>query len=193
MDTVQITNNLLNKKVENKPKRFDMAINFFCCLKNGSEYFLVTYYYNPAWNLYYPFYDDKNKVPVLTQSKSETYKELINETNNIININLEDKVILAYKRFEELIGCKCKVKLSKNKETFELKYSKTANLYTIYKFFNFIITEVEDLNILLNPKQLKCELFNINNLDETKIVSNAVMFCNQSLQELKKNAIIWKN
>ena len=61
MKTIQITKDLLNNKLKNKPYRFDMAINFYCCIKRDDKYYLVTYYYNPAWNLYYPFYDDINK------------------------------------------------------------------------------------------------------------------------------------
>ena len=189
MNTIQITNDLLDKKVKNKPSRFDMAINFYCCLEKDDKYYLVAYYYNPAWNLYYPFYDDVNKTPIVQVSKANTYKELIQETNQIININLDIKLELAHKRFKELIGCDCKVIPVKTKELFELKYSKTANLYSIYKLYNFIITEVEDLKTILNPKNLNCELLDLENLDDTKLVSNAIWFCEQSINELKENAI----
>ena len=180
---------MLNKKIQHKPFRFDMAINFYCCLQKNNKYYLVAYFYNPAWNLYYPFYDDVNKTPILKESKANTYKELIHETNQIININLSEKLLLAKKRFKELVGCDCKVIQSKTKELFELKYSKTANLYTIYKLYNFIITEVEDLKTILNPQKLKCEIFDLDNLDHTKLVSNAIWFCEQSLEELKECAL----
>ena len=189
MNTIQITNDLLDKKVENKPSRFDMAINFYCCLEKDKKYYLVAYYYNPAWNLYYPFYDDVNKTPIIKESKANTYKELVQETNQIINIDLDEKLELAHKRFIELIGCDCKVMQAKTKELFELKYSKTANLYSVYKLYNFIITEVEDLKTILNPQNLKCEMFDLDNLDNTKLVSNAIWFCEQSINELKENAI----
>lgn len=191
MNTIQITNDLLDKRLTNKPSRFDMAINFYCCLEKDNKYYLVAYYYNPAWNLYYPFYDDVNKTPILKQSKSNTYKELIQETNEVIDIDLDEKIKLAHKRFKELIGCDCKVMHAKTKELFELKYSKTANLYSIYKLYNFIITEVEDLKTILNPQNLKCEIFNLDNLDSTKLVSNAIWFCSEDLEELKENAIEW--
>ena len=193
MDVIQITNDLLDKKVENKPSRFDMAINFYCCLEKDNKYYLVAYYYNPAWNLYYPFYDDVNKTPILQESKANTYKELIQETNQIVDIDLDEKLELAHKRFIELIGCDCNVMQAKTKEMFELKYSKTANLYSIYKLYNFIITEVEDLKRILNPLKLKCEIFDIDNLDKTKLVSNAVWFCEQSLAELKEKSLKMKS
>lgn len=189
MKTIQITNEILNKIVENKPSRFDMAVNFYCCLKQNDKYYLVTYYYNPAWDLWYPFYDDVNKTPIVKTSNSKTYRELIEETNQVLNVDMENKLKLAYKRFEELIGCKCKVKQSKLGEMFELKYSKTANQFSIYKLYNFIITDVENLEQILNPKKLKCKLFELNKLDNSKIVGNAISFCKKAQNELKENAI----
>lgn len=189
MKTIQITNEILNKIVENKPSRFDMAVNFYCCLKQNDKYYLVTYYYNPAWDLWYPFYDDVNKTPIVKTSNSKTYRELIEETNQVLNVDMENKLKLAYKRFEELIGCKFKVKQSKLGEMFELKYSKTANQFSIYKLYNFIITDVENLEQILNPKKLKCKLFELNKLDNSKIVGNAISFCKKAQNELKENAI----
>lgn len=189
MKAIQITNEILNKNVENKPSRFDMAVNFYCCLRQNGKYYLVTYYYNPAWDLWYPFYDDINKTPIVKTSNSKTYRELIEETNQVLNVDMENKLNLAYKRFEELIGCKCKVKQSKLGEMFELKYSKTANQFSIYKLYNFIITDVENLEQILNPKKLKCKLFELDKLDNKKIVENAICFCKEAQDELKENAI----
>ena len=189
MNTKQITKSMLDKKIQQKPSRFDMAINFYCCLEKDNKFYLVAYYYNPTWNLYYPFYDDVNKTPILQQSKANTYRELINETNRIIEINLDEKLNLAQKRFKELIGCDCNVIQAKTKELFELKYSKTANLYSIYKLYNFIITGVDDLKTILNPQNIKCKIFDLDNLDNTKLVSNAIWFCEQSFEELKKYAL----
>jgi hypothetical protein len=157
-------------------------------VKKGEKYYLLAYY-NPAWHLFYPFYDDVNKSPVLKQSNAETYKDLINETNEVLNIDLEDKLRLAHKRFKEIFGCDCKIKPSKINEIFELKYSKTANLYSIYKLYNFVITDVDDVDAILKPKTLKCELFELDNLDKEKIIGNAVWFCENAKDELKKNAI----
>lgn len=72
---------------------------------------------------------------------------------------------------------------------FELKYSKTANQFSIYKLYNFIITDVENLEQILNPKKLKCKLFELDKLDNSKIVGNAISFCKKAQNELKENAI----
>lgn len=135
------------------------------------------------------FYDDINKTPILKQSNSKTYADLINETNNIFNVDIEEKLYLAQNRFKELIGCDCKIKPSKVKELFELKYSRTADLYTIYKLYNYIITEVGDIKTVLAPNKLKCELFELDNLDKSKLVGNAIWFCEKTKKELKQNAI----
>ena len=88
MKAIQITNEILNKNVENKPSRFDMAVNFYCCIRQNGKYYLVTYYYNPAWDLWYPFYDDVNKAPIVKTSNSKTYRELIEETNQVLNVDM---------------------------------------------------------------------------------------------------------
>ena len=184
-----ITNDVLNNKITNKPSRYDMAICFYCCLKIKEKYYLVAYDYNPAWNLFFPFYDDINKTPILQESKATTYGELIEETNQIFNSNLDEKLNLAKKRFKELFGCNCTVKPSKINETFELKHSKSTDKYSIYKFYNFILTDAENLNLLLNPCNLKCELFDVENLENTNLASNAIAFIEKSINELKENAI----
>jgi hypothetical protein len=77
MKNIQITPDILSLEIENIPSRFDMAINFYCCVKKDDKYFLVAYYYNPSWNLYYPFYDDINKLPIIKESKSNTYTDKV--------------------------------------------------------------------------------------------------------------------
>ena len=115
MNSVKITSALLNKVVENKPSRFDMAINFYCCVEKNNRYYLVAYYYNPTWNLWYPFYDDVNKTPIKKESAANTYKNLLQESDSVLNVNLNEKLDLAHKRFKELVGCDCEIKESKHK------------------------------------------------------------------------------
>lgn len=99
---------------------------------------------------------------------------MIEECDTILNIDLQQKISQAKDRFKELIGS-TKIKLDKldNFIVYEIKYSKTANLYTIYKLYNLVVTEIEDSNILLNPKHLKCKTFNLNQKHFENLVSNA--------------------
>lgn len=181
---------LKSEVLTNKPSRFDMAINFYCLVKKDNINYLVTYFYNPTWNLYYPFYDDINKTPIIQESSSNTYDELLQETNALLNISLKQKENLALTRFNELIGSNCNIiKSPINHIMYEIKFSKTTGKYTIYKLFNYIITSVEDINKVLNSKTLPCKLFNMNNLDDSKIVKNAISFINSAKPELIKYAI----
>ena len=190
METIQIRNEILNEPLIYKPTRFDMAVSFYCCLKNKEKYLVVGYYYNPIWDLYFPFYDDVNKKPILKSSTSTTYKELVEEFNTTMIINQEEKLKLAKERFKKLIGCECCLLSDKAIETYELKYSKTTGEYTIYKFFNYVISSGEDLDKVLTPVNLdSCKLFDLDNLVDTKMVSNAKHFCSEYLDCLKENSI----
>ena len=184
-----IKQNMVNQKVPYVVSRFDMAINFYCIIKKNNKFYLVTYYYNPDWDLYYPFYDDKNKTPQNYPSKAKKYSNLIKESDAFFN-DPEKYLKLAQKRFKELIGCSCDVIPStENYILYEVKYSKTANVHTIYKLFNYIITDVDDANKMLYKSLLPSCLFDIDHLDENKVVGNAVYFVNNSREMLKKYAI----
>ena len=67
---------------------------------------------------------------------------------------------------------------------YEIKYSKTANLYTIYKLYNFVITNIDDKGVLFRPKKLNYKLFNLNNFIKENLVSNAVYIVEH--EDLKK-------
>lgn len=157
-----------------KIERFDTAINFYATINLDNEPHLICYDYNPVWDSWYPFYDDINKTPVIHHSSAKTYKGLIEECDHLINIDLKEKLSLAKQRFDDLIG-DTNLTLEKldNFTVYEIKYSKTANLYTIYKLYNFVVTNAENIDTLIHPKQLKCKLFNLNSTKHEKLVSNA--------------------
>lgn len=58
-----IEKHTLEKVIPNdiKIERFDMAINFYAMVNLENQPHLVCYDYTPAWNSWYPFYDDINK------------------------------------------------------------------------------------------------------------------------------------
>lgn len=177
----------MNQKIDNnvKIKRFDMAVNFYSILEIEGSPNLVCYDYNPIWNSWYPFYDDINKSPVEKLSNAKTYKELIEECDKILNINLNEKIQLAKIRFKELVGeADFELKELENFIIYEIKYSKTANLYTIYKLYNFVITSIDNKNILLNPKKLKSMTFNLENFNKNNLISNALFVAEH--EDLKK-------
>ncbi len=172
-----IEKNILENNIKEniKIERFDMAINFYSVVKINGSPNLVCYDFKSVWNSWFPFYDDVNKTPVIKPSEAKTYDDLIRECDKYIDINIDEKIKLAKDRFKELIGNSDFV-ISKltHHVLYEIKYSKSANLYTLYKLYNFVITSIDDKNILLNPKKLKCKTFNLNNFNNDNLVSNAL-------------------
>ncbi len=113
---------------------------------------------------------------------------MIDECNKLLNINLENKVSLAKNRFKELV-CNDEIKLDKldNFIVYELKYSKSTKVYTLYKLFNYVITDIENLDGLLNPKALKCKTFNLRQQNFQNLISNAEYIIKQ--ENLKRFCI----
>lgn len=191
MDTIQIETNMYNTILKNKPTRFDMAINFYSCIKKDNKFYLTTYYYNSLWDLYYPFYDDINKTPIIEKCTSNTFGELVEETDKKLLLIVNEKLKQAHKRFFDMFDTNCTIKQSlKYPVSYELKYSKTSKQYSVYKLYNFIITNVEDKIKILKPKSLQCKLFELENLTNQKVVGNAIHFCKLALTELKEYAIL---
>lgn len=182
-----IEKKMLNSKIDDNVKieRFDMAVNFYAIINVDGNPNLISYDFNPAWNSWYPFYDDVNKTPIIKKSKAKTYGELIKECDESIKISIDEKINLAKARFKKLIGdSDFEIEKLENFIVYEIKYSKTANLYTIYKLYNFVITNIDDKDILFRPKKLKYKLFNLNNFIKENLVSNAVYIVEH--EDLKK-------
>lgn len=184
--------NVYENKITRKPSRFDMAINFYFCFENAGKYYSV-FYYDGKWDKYYPFYDDKNKNPIIKESKSSTYRELINEIDKEIVFDLSTKLDLAKKRFAEIFGINCDVEKSECLPiSYELKYSKTSNRVTIYKFYNYIISNIENVCDFVNASKPKGKVFDLSLLPKRQIVENALRFCSEAKTELIAKVINFK-
>ncbi len=100
--------------------------------------------------------------------------QLINECDETLKIDIEEKTKLAKDRFKDLIGdVNFEILQLKNHIVYEIKYSKSASLYTIYKLYNFVITKIDNKNILLNPKKLNVKIYNLKNSEFDGLISNA--------------------
>ena len=173
-----------------KPTRADMAINFYCYVKIEGAEGLICYDYNPVWDTWYPFYDDVNKTPVLHSFSGETLEEQIAEHAKVMPIDLSEKVELARQRFCEIFNTTCIVRsLEKNAVTYEVKYSKSQSVITLYRLYNFVITDVAEPQKLITPKNLKHAILNEENsfsADGNKLVTNADVIIAENLQEIKE-------
>lgn len=172
-----ITQEMLKKKVptEMLPSRLDSATDLYTNTKRG----LILYNILPdSWNALYPFFQQKNKFTIDSyeiETKEITFQELIDLYNVIYNneyvikrgFNEEKRKQVLIQEFNETFdvsGTKINKKLDSH---YELKYSKSKNVYTLYYLESYIVSEIDDIEKLLNQKVYKQELLD---LDKTPIV-----------------------
>lgn len=168
---------MLKKKVptEMLPSRLDSATDLYTNTKRG----LILYNILPdSWNALYPFFQQKNKFTIDSyeiETKEITFQELIDLYNVIYNneyvikrgFNEEKRKQVLIQEFNETFdvsGTKINKKLDSH---YELKYSKSKNVYTLYYLESYIVSEIDDIEKLLNQKVYKQELLD---LDKTPIV-----------------------
>ena len=178
-----ITKNLLNEKIplEMIPTRLDSATDLYTYTKHG----LILYNINPStWNVLYPFFQQTNKFTIDSyeiENKDITYKDLIEIYNNIYNTEyVAKKGFDESKRKQVLIdefnktfgvsGTTISAKLDSH---YELKYSKSKNVYTLYYLESYIAKNIDDIDKLLNQNVYKQEILNLNKypLDKDSIMS----------------------
>ena len=165
-----------------KVKRFDMDICFYEFVNIDGKNFLKVYFLNPAYKLWFPFFDDKNKEALEIESSATTYGELVEEFEQNYKINLVEKLILAKDRYRELVKDKVfATKESKNFVIYELKVSKSAKVYTLYKFFNYkIISTDADTE---TASGIKCKLIEVDNLPEDLAENIKFYIANEPIKE----------
>lgn len=157
------------------PSRLDSATDLYTNTKHG----LILYNILPdTWNALYPFFQQKNKFTIDSyeiETKEITFQELIDLYNEIYNneyvikrgFNEEKRKQVLIQEFNETFnvsGTRINKKLDSH---YELKYSKSKNVYTLYYLESYIVSEIDDIDKLLNQKVYKQELLN---LDKTPIV-----------------------
>ena len=137
-----ITKNMLKDKVpvDMIPTRLDSATDLLTYTKKG----LILYNINPnTWNLLYAFFQQSNKFTVDNYeitNKNITFKELIDMYNNIYNDeyvnkrgfdeNKRKQVLID--EFNDTFGVRGTSISEKIDSHYELKYSKSKNVYTLY-------------------------------------------------------------
>ena len=177
-----------NDKV--KCERADFALSFICYADVDGERGLLTYDYNPVWGQWYPFYDDVNKQAILHEFKGEGFSELIDEFEAVMPIDLDYQLKMAEQRFEEIFGTSFEYRVLQSKPvTYELKFSKTQNLWTMYKVFNFVITSVAEPDKLLKPKGMQWKLIDTNNIAGSGLVSNVADIYHEIKGEVEASVI----
>ena len=159
-----ITKEMLNEKVPKEmfPTRFDSATDIYINTENG----LLLYNINPTtWNLLYPFFGQNNKFTINSydiKNKDITFKELIDIYKEIYNREyVEKQGYNEDKRKQSLIEefnntFKLNNTTISNKLDFhyELKYSKSKNVYTLYYLESYIVNRVDFKSLISNSNFL---------------------------------------
>ena len=173
------------------PQRADFALSFICYAELNGKKGLMTYDYNPIWKTWYPFYDDLNKQPTTLHTFTQnTFGGLIDEYEQVMSINLDYQISKAKERFEEIFDTTFNFKaLSPDFVTYELKHSQSADKWTFYKFFYFVITDVKKPNQLIKPKGMRYKFIDGNQIEGSGLVANVAHIYDKMKVELQKHTI----
>ena len=204
-----ITNNILDEKVpiEILPTRLDSAMNLYTNIKVNKKSGILVYNTNPdTWNTLYPFYEQNHKFTIDNYKFSKeniTYRELLEEYQMVYHkiYEIDNKntksvriktLIEEYKKTFNLKAVHIGEELL---PIFELKYSKSKNVWTLYYFENYVVDKIDDLDTLLNQKLYDQKILpldsNITKLDGVELTSNIpyLLSLKQNIEKLKKNII----
>lgn len=204
-----ITKDILNDKVPISmfPTRLDSAMNLYTNIKVGDKTGLLVYNTNPTtWNMLYGFYELNHKFTIDNyefKNKDITYKELIDEYNKVYNIkyvnelgNTKDnriKVLIdEFKRTFSIDNVEIGDELE---PIYELKYSKSKNVWTLYYFENYIVKSLSDINILLEQDLYEQKILpidkNIKEIDGVEIASNIpyLLSVESNIEKINRNLI----
>lgn len=200
-----ITKDMLNKKVPSEmfPTRLDSALNLYTYVDDG----LIVYNINPTtWNCLYPFFELNHKFTVDEyefSNRNMTYGELISEYQSQykaiyegergIDKDMRKRILIdAYEKTFDVSGSTITDELE---SVYELKYSKSKDVWTLYYFENYVVGKIDDVDALLKQKAYSQKFMpldaNVSEVDGVEVVSNLpyILSDERNIQVLKKNKI----
>ena len=204
-----ITENILNQKVPKEmiPTRLDSAMNLYTNINFQGNEGILLYNTNPStWNCLYSFYELNHKFTIdnyVFSNENITYRELIEEYKKVYkkiyevergNIKerriktLSDEFIKTF----NLNNVTIKEELA---PVFELKFSKSKNVWTLYYFENYVANDVDSLDILFNQKLYEQKILPLNykekEIDGVEIASNIqyLLSIDDNIEILKNNSL----
>lgn len=201
-----ITKEILNQKVPRKmfPTRLDSATDLYTYTDQG----LILYNIKPTtWNVLYPFFQQNNKFTMNdfdVQNKDITYQELIDLYHNIYTAKYETEMgfheekrkQVLVEEFNETFGVDETTISEKLDSHYELKFSKSQNVYTLYYLESYVATSVNNIDKLLSQEVYQQEFLNLDEYPIAKevngiqLVDSLLLLDDQEkLGILKKNQI----
>lgn len=161
-----ITKNILDESVPKDmiPTRLDSAMNLYTNVNYDGKSGIVVYNTNPStWNCLYSFYELNNKFTIDNYSFNDeniTYRQLIEEYKKVYKSIYEEERGQTKEKRIEILSNEFKKTFNLNDVNiseellpiFELKFSKSKNVWTLYYFENYVANKVDSLDKLLNQK-----------------------------------------
>lgn len=208
-----ITKDIIDEKVPKEmiPSRLDSAMNLYTNVAYNGKTGIVVYNTNPnTWNCLYSFYELNHKFTIDNykfNNENITYRELIEEYKRVYEEVYEKEkgnskkiriqtLIDEYKRTFGLNNVHIGDELL---PIFELKYSKTKNVWTLYYFENYVADSVDSLDDLLNQKSYEQKMLpldsSIKEIDGIELASNIpyLISIKSNVEKLTNNLIERKN
>ena len=204
-----ITEDILDKQVpiDVMPTRLDSAMNLYTNINYDGQTGIIVYNINPStWNCLYPFYELNHKFTIDNYSfnkKDITYRELIKEYGKMYkeiyeykNGNTKEKRIkILSEEFIKTFGLN-EVRIQDElKPIFELKFSKSKNVWTLYYFENYVASHVDSLEKLLNQNLYEQKIlpidYNAKKIDGLEITTNILYLLSlqENREKLKDNTL----
>lgn len=193
LQNIMVTKDIINDRIPPyiRVQRHMVSVNFYLTVKIDGEIYLVLYDYDPVWDSWYPFNFNPLYKDINHFSTQKTYKSLIEENHTYANINLSMAVTRAINKLKSRIGGIDFLiePLKYSLREYELKYSKTKKRYTMYRFLNFIITDISNPHKAIDASN-GCKLVKLSEIKNTpNIISNVYVIVEKNMEQLKKYAI----
>ena len=185
-----ISKSILDKQVPKEmiPTRLDSAMNLYTYINYKNNKGIIVYNTNPdTWNCLYSFYEMNHKFTIdnyLFSKENITYRDLIEEYKRIYKkvyekeqgYTKEKRINTLSKEFLKTFGLKNVTIKEELLPIFELKYSKSKKVWTLYYFENYIASEVDSLDILFAQNIYEQKILpidsNITSIDGVELASN---------------------
>ena len=185
-----ITKDMLNKEIPKEmiPTRLDSALNLYTNIQYNGKSGLLLYNVMPkVWNTLYSFYELNHKFTIdeyIFSSDTTTYgdllKEYTNEYNRIHEIGhgytKEKRIQTLSEEFIKTFNLNNVTIKEELEPIYELKFSKSKNVWTLYYFENYVAGSVDNLKELVNQKVYEQKILpldsTITNIDGIDVTSN---------------------
>lgn len=204
MSAIIITDDILSDIIpfNMRPKRLDSATSLLFSVKNNNIEGLFVYNPSPdIWKTWFPFYDTENKYAIDYDFKSETYGDLIKEYDSLYDSNAkkkEERIAFVKDQFKKLYNINNVNIIEDNniKPLYQLRYSKTANTWSLYKLEFFIVKDINNKSNVLSQKNLQQAIFpykkDVNELFEGMPITDSLIFIlnDKRIVDLLKEYII---